>query len=186
MRGLMFNYLLNYLESIYDYEFVDEVIENSGLSNDGSYADGGVYPDEDLLHIIIYVSEKVLIEPEIFLERFGEWLFNPLFVKLGSIYDRNAYRQSTIQNAFDFLVMLNTIHYKEVVKLYPESIFPHFDVLERNADELQIEYRSERRLHHLAKGMLIGCGIYFNETFHIEMKPADTGTAVKFTISKLG
>lgn len=186
MRGLMFNYLLNYLESTYDYVFVDEVIESSDLSNDGSYADGGVYPDEDLLDMIKYVSKKVFIEPEVFLEQFGEWLFNPLFVKLSTIYDRNEYRQSTIQSAFDFLVMLNTIHYKEVVKLYPESKFPHFDVIERNDNELRIEYRSERELHHLAKGMLIGCGIYFNETFHIEMKPSDTGNAVKFTISKAG
>lgn len=186
MRGLMFNYLLNYLEFTYDYAVVDEAIENSGLSNDGSYADGGVYPDEDLVHMIAYASKKLLLEPEIFLERFGEWLFNPLFVKLNSIYDRNAYRQSTIRNAFDFLVMLDTIHYKEVVKLYPDSIFPHFDVIDRHDNELQIEYRSKRKLHHLAKGMLMGCGIYFNETFRIEMQPSDADGAVKFTITRGG
>lgn len=184
MRGLIFNYLLEYLEFTCDYALVDEVIEKAGLSNDGSYADGGLYPDEDLHHIIDYISKKLGSEPETVLERFGEWLFNPLFVKLNTLYDRDAYRQSTIRNAFDFMAMLNTIHYKEVVKLYPDSIFPHFDIIVRTENELQIEYRSERKLHYLAKGLLKGCGTYFDETFNIDMQPSQTGSAVRFMITR--
>lgn len=175
---------MEYLEFTCDYAFVDEVIEKAGLSNDGSYADGGLYPDEDLFHIIDYISKKLRSEPEIVLERLGEWLFNPLFVKFNTIYKLDSYRQSTILNAFDFMAMLETIHYKEMVKLYPDSQFPHFDIIERTENELQIVYRSKRKLHHLAKGLLKGCGAYFNETFHIDMQPSQTDNAVKFTITR--
>ena len=184
MRGLMFNYLLTYIEDAYDYPFLDEMIEGSALLNDGSFADGGLYPDEELIRFIGIVSEKLDIRLEDFLGQFGEWLFNPLFLKLKTIYNLDSYRQSTIKNSFDFIAMLNTIHYKEVVKLYPDSDFPHFDVLSRSDNELLIEYRSQRKLHHLAKGMLIGCGTYFNERLNIEMEPSEDNESMKFTIRK--
>lgn len=184
MRGLMFNYLLEYLEETHSYALVDNLIESSALRNDGSYADGGLYPDEEMLRLVDAASAKLKLEPDFFLEAWGEWIFSPIFDKLNRIYENEAYRQSTVQNAFDFIVMLNTIHYKEVVKLYPDSKFPHFDILKRSENELQLEYRSDRKLHCLAKGMLIGCGKYFKETFRIHMVSSPTDSAVIFTITK--
>lgn len=184
MRGLMFNYLLDYLEETYGYALVDDLIESAALPNDGSYADGGLYPDEELIGLVASASAKLKVKPDFFLEQWGEWIFSPIFDKLNRIYHSGAYRQSTVENAFDFIVMLNTIHYKEVVKLYPDSKFPHFDILKRSENELQIEYRSDRKLHHLAKGMLIGCGKYFKEIFRIQANPSLTDSAVIFTITK--
>lgn len=184
MRGLMFNYLLEYLEETHSYALVDNLIESSALRNDGSYADGGLYPDEELLRLVDTASNKLKVKPDSFLEEWGEWIFSPIFDKLNRIYENEAYRQSMIQNAFDFIVMLNAIHYKEVAKLYPDSKFPHFKILKRCENELQLEYRSDRKLHHLAKGMLVGCGKYFKETFRIHMVSSPTDSAVIFTITK--
>ena len=66
--------------------------------------------------------------------------------------------------------MLNNIHYKEVVKLYPDSIFPHFDVIKRENSMIEVVYHSERNLPYLAKGMLEGCIEYFNEALTVEMQ----------------
>jgi hypothetical protein len=184
MRGLIFNYLLEYLEEIHEYAFVDELIENMALLNNGSFADGGLYPDEELIRLIVSASEKLQMEQAAFLEHFGEWMFVPLYAKLETIYDAEAYRQSTIQNAFDFIVMLNAIHYKEVVKLYPNSDFPHFNVVQRTEDELVIEYCSRRKLHYLAQGILTGCIKYFNENLHIDMQPSAANSVAKFTIRR--
>jgi hypothetical protein len=184
VRGLIFNYLLEYLEETHEYAFVYELIENMALLNDGSFADGGLYPDEELLRLVRKASEKLNMEQAAFLEGFGEWIFVPLYVKLNTIYNPDAYRQSTIRTAFDFIAMLNTIHYKEVVKLYPESEFPHFNVIKRSEEELVIEYGSRRRLHYLAKGILAGCARYFNEKLYIAMQPSATGSVAKFTIKR--
>jgi len=184
MRGLIFNYLLEYLEETNAYAFVDDLIENTALLNDGSFADGGLYPDKELIRLIINASAKLQMEQADFLEQFGEWIFVPLYAKLNTVYDTEAYRQSTIRCAFDFIVMLNAIHYKEVVKLYPNSDFPHFNVIKRTEDEIVIEYSSNRRLHYLAKGILIGCAKYFNENLYIVMHPSVTDSVAEFSIRR--
>ncbi|MDO9208532.1 MAG: heme NO-binding domain-containing protein [Sulfuricurvum sp.] len=184
MRGVIFNSFLEYLENKQDYSFVDELIEEAALINDGSFADAGLYPDEELMRLMELASKKLECKVGCCWEEFGEWLFATLFSKFNTLYSGDTYRQSMIHNAFDFIVMLNTIHYKEVVKLYPDSLFPHFDIIRRTDDELQICYRSKRNLHHLAKGMLMGCGKYFNESLHIQMHPPKSDSAVLFTITK--
>ncbi len=184
MRGLIFNYLLEFIEETHGYPFVDDLIESTALLNDGSFVDGGLYPDKEFMRFIVNTSEKMQTKQATFLEQFGEWVFLPMYAKLNTVYDVNAYHQSTIQSAFDFIAMLNTIHYKEIVKLYPDSDFPHFNVLKRSEDELFIEYSSRRKLHHLANGLLAGCAKYFNEKLHIDMHISKTGSTVDFTITK--
>lgn len=184
MRGLIFNYLLEYLEEIADYSLVDRLIESSNLHNDGSFADGGLYDDTDLIRMFTHSSRLLNLESQTFLEQFGEWLFVPLFTKLNSIYTINTYRQSMLDNTFDLIVMLNTIHYKEVVKLYPDSQFPQFDVVTRTQNELEVYYRSDRKVPYLAKGLLMGCCRYFKETMNIQMCPSKSDSSVLFTLTK--
>ncbi len=52
MRGLLFNYLLEYLEEIADYSLVDQIIESLNIPNQGSFADGGLYNDTDLMRML--------------------------------------------------------------------------------------------------------------------------------------
>ncbi len=70
MRGLIFNYLLEYLEETHEY-----------------VADGGLYPDKELLRLVRKASEKLHMEQAAFLEGFGEWIFVPLYAKLSTFYN---------------------------------------------------------------------------------------------------
>ncbi|MCW8821365.1 MAG: heme NO-binding domain-containing protein [Sulfurovum sp.] len=184
MRGLMFNYLLEYIESRHGYGVVDAIIEESELDNDGSYADGGMYKDADFIKLIATTSETLKIPTIQFLESFGKQTFSPLYKKFMTIYDHDVYKQNTISSAFDFIVMLNTIHYKEVTKLYPDSIFPHFDIINRNDSTLEVIYRSKRHLPFLAKGLLEGCIAYFDEVLIVEIQNDSKEKNTHFIIRK--
>lgn len=184
MRGLMFNYLLEYIETQHGYGIVDAIIESSEVENNGSYADGGMYRDEDFIKLIATASETIKVPILQLLESFGKQTFNPLYKKFMTIYDHDAYKQNTISNAFDFIVMLNTIHYKEVVKLYPDSIFPHFDIINRNDSTLEVLYLSQRHLPFLAKGLIEGCIEYFDELLTVEIQNDSKEKGTHFIIRK--
>ncbi|MBC8237275.1 MAG: heme NO-binding domain-containing protein [Helicobacteraceae bacterium] len=184
MRGLMFNYLLEFIEEDFGYGVVDSVIGASGVGNDGSYADGGLYADEDLLSLMSAAASVLNISTNELQVLFGHRTFRPIYEKLITIYENNVYKQNKINSAFDFIVMLDTIHYKEVVKLYPESIFPYFTLLNRTETELEFMYCSKRNLPYLAKGLLMGCAEYFKERLLIEMKEQTNEEETYFIIKK--
>ncbi len=184
MRGLMFNYLLEYIESWHGYGVVDTIIEASSVENDGAYANGGMYRDVDFIKLIATTSETLKVPILHLLESFGKQTFKPLYKKFMTIYDHDIYKQNTISSAFDFIVMLNTIHYKEVTKLYPDSIFPHFDIINRNDSTLEVLYRSQRHLPFLAKGLLEGCIDYFDEVLIVEILDDSKEKGTHFIIRK--
>lgn len=184
MRGLIFNSLLDYIESERGYSCVDKLIGVTGGS--GVYADGGMYDDQELIQIINVAAAFFEVSIDEFEEQFGFYAFKPLYKKLLTIYDFNSYKQEVIVSSFDFIVMLNEIHCREVNKLYPDSAFPHFDVLKQSDKALNILYSSERHLPYVAKGLFLGCGNYFEENLSVEMKERDSDGATTFIIRRDG
>lgn len=184
MRGLIFNYLLQYIEFHYGYDVVDKIIELSNVTNNGSYTDSGMYEDREFMQLLTIASETLKVPIPQLLESCGKEIFKPLYKKLVTIYDQDLYKHNTINNTFDFIGLLEDIHYKEVVKLYPDSIFPHFNVIKRDHSLLEVVYHSQRHLPFLAKGMLEGCIEYFNEALIVEMKDDSSKKSTHFIIRK--
>lgn len=184
MRGLMFNYLLECIEYHHNYEIVDTIIEASNLKNQGSYADGGIYKDTDFIKLIITASKTLQISNSDLLQLCGKQIFLPLYNRFLTIYNQNSYQTKSIKNAFDFISMLEEIHYKEIVKLYPDSIFPHFEVIHHDNSMIEIVYHSERNLSFLAKGLINGCIEYFDEALTLEMENGLKKGSTHFIIKK--
>ncbi len=184
MRGLMFNHLLECIESHHSYDIVDSIIDASDVQDQGSYADGGMYEDVDFIKLIAASSKTLRVSESELLRFCGRQIFPFLYKRLLTIYDQSTYSTDSIKNAFDLISILETIHYKEVVKLYPDSIFPHFDVIDRDHSKLEILYRSSRNLSFLAKGMLEGCIEYFNEALTVEMQHKSINEGTLFIIRK--
>jgi hypothetical protein len=184
MRGLMFNYLLKYIESYYSYALVDTILETSTIETENAFADGGMYEDGDFIKLIETASKTLQVPMPQLLLSYGRYIFPPLYEKFLTIYGKNTGKYSSINTAFDFIDILKEIHYKEVVKLYPDSIFPHFEVLKHDNTMMEINYHSERNLPFLAKGLLEGCIEYFDETLTIEMKDDSKEGSTHFIIRK--
>ena len=77
------------------------------------------------------------------------------------------------------------MHYSEVVKLYPDGQFPHFELSIVSPHVMTVVYRSSRHLGDLAEGLLQGVAEHFGEAISIHRQDlAEDGTAVEFTLTK--
>ncbi|MBT8347983.1 MAG: hypothetical protein HKP62_00875 [Sulfurovum sp.] len=185
MRGLMFNYLLSYIDETYGYDMVDTVISKSNVSNDGAYSNAGLYEDKEFIELIKTASTLLEISLTQIQVSCGKYSFGHIYEKLITLYDQDIYKHTRFSNAFEFISMLEVIHYKEVVKLYPDSDFPHFDIITYDESMIEICYRSPRVLPYLAKGFLEGCITYFGESLSIQMRDVSTNDGTHFIIQKV-
>lgn len=185
MRGLMFNYFLSYIDDNYGYEIVDKIITQSAVPNDGAYANAQLYDDSEFLKLMKMTSDILEIEPSQIQFDCGKYTFKDIYEKLTTLYDQDTHKHNSFTDAFDFISQLEIIHYKEVAKLYPDSDFPHFDVVSRNENMMDIRYRSKRHLPFLAKGFLEGCITYFKEPLSLNMQDESNSEATRFIIQKV-
>lgn len=184
MRGIMFNYLLSCIEKHYGYEIVDNIIIRSKVINDGAYANGKLYNDEEFVTLIKTASNILNMSPSEMQVRCGKDIFKDIFEKLVTLYDPHTHKYNKFTNAFDFISKLEIIHFKEVAKLYPDSEFPHFDVISHDDIKIEIRYRSKRNLPYLAKGFLEGCIVYFDEPLSLQMVEDENSNGTRFIIEK--
>ena len=180
----MFNCLLDYIESHYNYALVDTILEASDIESERGYADGGMYEDVHFIQLIETASITLQLPLHQLLQSCGKESFSPLYQKLLTIYNKNNNKYDSIKTAFDFMSMLEEIHYNEVVKLYPDSLFPHFEVINRDNSTMEILYNSKRNLPFLAKGLLEGCIEYFDEALTIEMQDDSKKGTTHFIIKE--
>ena len=175
MRGLIFTELFELIEEKFGYEFLDELIVDSKLPNDGAYSTTGNYPFDELLTIVVGLSEKTGVPIPDLLELYGTHLF-PTLVGMFPEYSPSSVK------LLDFITQVETFIHVEVKKLYPDVELPKFEILEQNAKSLTFHYVSSKKLHHLAKGLLIGASAYFNEPAAIDLK--EEGDKVLVTVTK--
>lgn len=174
MRGLIFTELYELIEEKFGYEMLDEIIVDSGVPNDGAYSATGSYPFSELLALVVQLHQKSKLPIETLLEVFGEELFKKLI---------SAHPQfETNMNIINFLENVELYIHHEVQKLYPDAELPKFDIVSKNEKEFVFYYRSNKQLHHLAKGLILGASTYFSNPVEIEMLPQED-KRVLFTVT---
>jgi len=161
MKGIIFNVFLDLVEKENGYELVDTIIENSNLKSKGIYTSVGTYPHEELFYLINQLSLKTGISVPEILKKFGKYAFS-IFTK--TYTDLIA----KYNNIYDFLERLEDTIHVEVLKLYPEAELPSFSIIKNDANEMILNYQSERKLADLAEGLLIGCLEYFKTTASLQ------------------
>lgn len=179
MKGIIFREFLEMVEDKFGYEMVDTIIENSNLKRRGIYTSVGTYPHEEIFALVRELSKLSSIEiPELLLI-YGEHVFTVFVKSYGKLIKGH-------KNAFDFLSRVDDTIHVEVLKLYPEAELPSVLVQKRRPNEIQLLYRSQRKLGSFAEGLLIGCFNHFNEKVMItkELTKAD-GSEILFKIKKV-
>ena len=175
MKGMVFTELFELVEEKFGYDLLDDVIIESKLSNDGAYTKTGNYEFEELQRIVASLSKHTKLPIETLLEVYGEHLFIKLISMLPQF--------NNPKNILDFIEGVETHIHVEVRKLYPTAELPTFDIISKNDTTLEFNYKSSRKLHHLAKGLLIGASKHFKEPIDIKMDEEDEH--VLFTIIRL-
>ncbi len=177
MKGMVFTEFIDFAEERFGLEKVDKMTEVS--ASGGAYTSVGTYDHQELVSMLIALSESTGVEIKQLLIEFGRHLFGFLVKSYPAVLGDSS-------NAFDLLSHIDDHIHVEVRKLYPDSELPEFRHEFMSDDHLRLTYRSERGLADLAEGLLQGCFEHFRESVHMEKQDLSEGKSqvVQFDIRK--
>ncbi|MGH1374039.1 MAG: heme NO-binding domain-containing protein [Cellvibrionaceae bacterium] len=159
MRGVIFTILCDMLEEQHGLPFLNRVIDQANLESGGAYTAGGNYPPEEVDKIVLLLERKLEVPKEFILRSYGEYLLGALAKTFPHFFE--------VDNLKDFLLGVHGYIHVEVTKLYPDSNLPEFEYSDNNPDRLTMVYRSERKMCHLAEGLIAGAAQYYEEEYSL-------------------
>lgn len=172
MKGIVFTEFVEFVEEKFGFDALDEIIEKSGV--DGVYTQAGNYPFEEMVALLVALSAREEKELQELLEMYGFHLFG----RLAKIYPY----MNRFNSALDVVNQIDNIIHPEVHKLYPDAELPSFVTLESKEDFVSLEYHSKKSLQHLAKGLILGAGNYYNEV--LEVSVIEENGTVRLEVNK--
>lgn len=178
MKGVVFTELSEFVEGALGFDMADGMMEAAKAKGGGVYTQAGTYPFEELVAMVVYLSEQTGKSVGELLFIFGRHLFTKLV-----LINPDFARQNT--TTFDFIAAVDRVIHVEVKKLYPKAELPKFSVESQSSEELVLLYESEKKLEELAKGLMVGCADHFGEEIEIEYEMlSENPHCSKFRITK--
>ena len=138
MRGMIFTELFELIEEKFGYDRLDDVIDASALENEGSYTATGNYSFDELVRIVISLSEQTDIPIPALLEVYGEYLF-PKLLKVLPELSKDA-------DILEFIESVENHIHVQVRKLYPDAELPTFELLSSSPEILKFYYISKKNI----------------------------------------
>ena len=170
MKGVVFTEFLEMVEDRFSADMVDDIIDDAKLPHDGAYTAVGTYPHEEIVAMVVALSERSGIAADQLLKVFGEHLFGRFVKGYPSFFDGAT-------DAFTFLSGIENIIHVEVLKLYPDAQLPRFDVEHHDSKRLVLLYDSRRHFEDLADGLMRGCIAHFGGGIAIVRETVGDGAA---------
>jgi hypothetical protein len=178
MKGMVFTEFIEFVEDKFGFEVSDHIISNSDLKSGGVYTAVGTYDFQEMVNLLISLSEKINVEIPQLLEVFG----NHLFYRFVELYPDFIQKSTSL---FDFIDKIDQYIHVEVKKLYPDAELPKIIVNKRTEDFMDMTYKSERKLGNFAFGLLSAASDYFEVPLDIEMNSISAdGSEVQFFLKK--
>lgn len=166
MKGVVFSEFLEFVEARHGADMVDDIIDASGAS--GAYTTVGTYPHAELVALATQLCQRTGQTMPEMLRRFGR--------HMAGVFERSFAEYFARSNClFEFLASVDDHIHIEVRKLYPDAELPAFDVTERDARHLVLDYRSPRRMEALAVGLIEGAADRFGASVDVSTMPLDDG-----------
>ncbi len=160
MKGIVFVELLKMAEDLLGEDRVDAVIDAADLPSRGAYTSVGNYPCAELTTLVQGFSATSGVDADELQRVFGHWMMKVFATHYPDFFRTNP----------DALSMLESIEseiHVEVIKLYPESELPRFDVRRTAPDRLEMDYSSPRPLAPFCHGLIEGCLAHYDTTAQI-------------------
>lgn len=156
--GLIFTATRDAMVNSYGEDFWDDVLHEAEL--DGAYTAIGNYDHQQLAALVQVAAGRLNQPPGEILRKVGRAAFPVLHEKVR--LQTAGYRDSR-----EFIKAIPAHIHKEARRIYPESRPPAFTIEESGRD-LLLEYRSHRRLCHLAEGLARGALDHFRQQATVE------------------
>ena len=154
MKGIVFTEFLEMVEEFHGDELADRIIDASDLESGGSYTSVGTYDADELVTLVLKLSEETGTQVPELLKTFGEHLFGRFVEMFPRFFD-------DVKDAMQFIMSVEDHIHLEVRKLYPDAELPRFEYEETGPGTIQMIYRSPRRFDDFAEGLIQGCLKHF-------------------------
>lgn len=155
MKGVVFTEFMDMVEEVFSDDILDTIIRKANLPNNGAYTTVGTYDHEEIVNLVVALSEETSTEVAVLLEAFGQHLLGQ-FVKGYPQFFQQA------SDAFDFLANIDSYIHVEVLKLYPDAELPKFYHQKHSDTHLTMYYLSSRHFEDLAIGLIRGTLNHFD------------------------
>jgi hypothetical protein len=160
MKGMVFTEFLDMVEAKFSVDMVDDILDEANPASGGAYTAVGTYDHQELVDMVVALSNKTGIEIPTLVQVFGEHVFGVFAANYPSFFEN-------VNCALTFLHGIEDIIHAEVIKLYPDAQLPKFDCY-YEGETLIMDYSSPRHFADLAEGLIRGCGAHFGETLLVE------------------
>lgn len=160
MKGIVFNVFSDLVTDSFGWEIWDQLIENTKPASQAIYTSADIYPDDELISYVTELSKITGTAAPDLVRAFGKYMMHKFKTMHPEFLDGH--------NAKSFLASVHNVIHVEVKKLHPDSLLPKFEYEDESDDTLTMLYSSERKLCHLAEGLVQGVGEVFNEAIAIE------------------
>ena len=156
MKGIVFSLFNQYVESKIGLVGWENILSTVKPESEGIYTSAATYSDEELVALIVAFAKSQKQEVNEVLQDFGYFMFN-CFVKKYPIFFKPD------MDLKSFLKSVDSVIHIEVRKLYSDSTLPELTYEEPADKNLIINYRSPRKMCHLAEGLIQGAADHFEQ-----------------------
>lgn len=157
MKGIVFNIFSDLVNDTFGLEQWDQLIEMTQPKSGAVYTSVEVYPDSELMAYVAALSDITGAAPADLVRTFGKYMMHKFKLM------HPEFLQD--QTAKSFLASVHDVIHVEVKKLHQDTILPQFEYEDTgDANTLIMIYSSERKLCHLAEGLIEGVSEVFAQS----------------------
>jgi len=175
MKGVIFTELVKFMERVQSAEFVDAVLNEAALPNDGAFTSIGNYPSEYALKMVEIAVEKTGIEAPELCRLFGKYLYTRFTILYPHILASYKTAESLLEHVGSHI-------HAEVCTLYPDARPPVIEA-EKDGDHFSLSYKSHRPMAAIALGLVQGCMENFGDRRTLSWDLASNGKSGSFVIT---
>ena len=150
IKGVLFDVVQEVVAEILGDEAWDRAIDASGL--EGAYTSLGNYPDAEMHTLVALLADEAGLTGDETLRVVGVHAYKHL-------KERQPDLVADVSDLGQMLHSLNEVIHPEVRKLYVDASVPDFVVDDLGPGRWSVTYESERRMCHLAEGLIVGAGV---------------------------
>lgn len=161
MKGAVFISLNEMVVEQHGMGTWEEILNRVNPPSQGIYISTENYEFSEIQAYVAVISEMLDLPPEEILSLFGHHLFGflnkkyPIFCNLSN-------------TLFELLNSVENVIHKEVRKLYEDASLPMIASEQKSDSLLVMNYRSPRKICHLAIGLISGAAEHYNEKVRFE------------------
>lgn len=166
MKGAVFIALNDMVEETFSMKVWDAVLAKVKPKSEGIYISAASYDDQEIVDLVMSLSEEVDTDVNVLIRAFGQYLFRELNTKFPIFSEMH-------NNLFDLLSSIHGVIHKEVDKLYENASLPTIDCEVLNHNHLIMNYSSPRKLCQLAEGLIAGAAEFYSVTVDISQSQCE-------------